>query len=451
MQNIQTKVSATVFMSFALSAGTALAGSFFIQEQNAAGVGRAQAGDVAAVDDASTVFFNAAGMTELPGLQTSSAIDLIIPNASLTDRGSTEHSLGALLANPASGGNSLPGGSNGGDPGAATPLGSFYATYQIPATDLTVGIGVGAPFGLASKYQADSFARYDSIDSFLETFDFQPSIAWKAADWLSIGAGLDEEYAYVKLRQALPDPLQLGGPSVATDGRLTLSGHEWATGFHVGILLKPMPGTKIGFAYRYGISHNINHGSISLTGLSGALASINGGYVGSAALDLPDIYNVGISQAVTPDLTLLGEVDYYSWSNFKAIAVQLATPIAGTTSIVTPEGYRDTWSVSVGAEYQLTDQLKLRGGVKYDETPTVDEFRDTRVPDGNRVWLSGGVHYALTDQIGLDFSYAHIFVSDSSLDFTRTIYPAPVTVTTSIKAESQVTIDILAAGFSYRF
>src|SRR5581483_2165659 len=121
-----------------------LAGGFYIQEQNAAGLGRAQAGDVAVADDASTLHFNPAGMTELPGLQAAGAIDVIIPSAKLTDRGSVDHSLGALLSNPASGGNVPPGGSNGGDPGSATPVANFYTTYQIPATDLTVGIGMSA-------------------------------------------------------------------------------------------------------------------------------------------------------------------------------------------------------------------------------------------------------------------------------------------------------------------
>ena len=255
----------------------------------------------------------------------------------------------------------------------------------------------------------------------------------------------------MKLRQALPDPLALGGPTVATDGRLTLSGHTWDEGFNVGVLLKPAPGTKIGLAYRYGMQHDVKHGQIQLTGLSGALAGINGQYLGSAALDLPDRYNVGIAQTVTPDLTLLGEVDYYTWSDFKAIAVQLATPIAGTTSIVTPENYRDTWSVAVGAEYKLNDQWKLRGGFKYDETPTVDGFRDTRVPDGDRFWIAAGVRYELNDRIGIDAGYAHIFVTDSTVNISRQIYPAPVTVTSDINALSQVTIDVLTLGFTYQF
>jgi len=425
-----------------LLAGSASAGSFYIQEQNAAGVGRAQAGGVAAADDASTLYFNPAGMTELPGIQTSSAIDLIIPSASVTDKGSTEHSLSGITA---------PGGSNGGDPGSPSPVANFYLTAQIPDTDLTVGIGMSTPFGLSAKYRADGFTRYDSIDSFLETIDIAPTIAWKVNEWLSIGAGLDEQYSYVKLRQALPNPLAAGGPSVATDGRLTLSGHTWSTGFNVGILLKPMAGTKIGFSYRYGISHKIDHGVITISGLSGPISAINGQYGGSAVLDLPDIVAVGVSHQLTPQLTLLGEFDWYSWSNFQSIPVILSTPIAGTSQLVTPENYRDTWSVAIGAEYQLTETVRLRGGFKYDETPTVDAFRDTRVPDGNRYWLAAGVHYNLTDQIGLDAGYAHIFIEESPLNFSRSIYPAPFTVTSAIRATSQPKVDILSLGFSYRF
>lgn len=443
--------SIAVTLSLLGTAGDASAGGFYLQEQNAAGVGRAQAGDVAIADDASTLYYNPAGMTELPGIQSAGAIDLIIPSAKLTDQGSTVNSLGARLANPASGGVSLPGGSNGGDPGSATPIANFYLTAQIPDSDVTVGIGMSAPFGLAAKYRADSFTRYDSTDSFLETIDIAPSIAWKVNQWLSVGAGLDEQYAYVKLRTALPNPLQLGGPTPATDGRLTLSGHTWTTGFNLGILVKPAPGTKLGFAYRYGIQHNVDHGAVTISGLSGPLSGINGRLGGSASLALPDLFNFGIAQQVTPELTLLGEFDYYTWSNFKAIDIRLATPLAGTTSLLTTENYQDTWSIAVGAEYQLTDQLRLRTGIKYDQTPTVNGFRDTRVPDGDRVWLAGGIHYQLTEQIGLDASYTHIFVSDSTINISRVDYPAPVTVTSSIKALSQVTIDILTLGFTYKF
>ena len=72
------------FSAIAVS-GAASAGGFYIQEQSAAGVGRAQAGNVAAADDASTIYYNPAGMTQLPGVQVDQGIDLIVPDAGLTD------------------------------------------------------------------------------------------------------------------------------------------------------------------------------------------------------------------------------------------------------------------------------------------------------------------------------------------------------------------------------
>src|SRR5271156_2180494 len=93
-------LGALLTMSAMVAAGNATAAGVYIQEQSAAGVGRAQAGNVVAGDDASTIYFNPAGMTELEGIQTDSGIDLIVPSASLTNHGSYDHSLGASLSDP---------------------------------------------------------------------------------------------------------------------------------------------------------------------------------------------------------------------------------------------------------------------------------------------------------------------------------------------------------------
>jgi long-chain fatty acid transport protein len=435
-------VGAMLALSAIAVSGAASAGGFYIQEQSAAGVGRAQAGNVAAADDASTIYFNPAGLTQLPGIQIDQGVDLIVPDASLTDLGTVDHSPVAP--------NSRPGGGNGGNPGSATPLGNFYASAQIPDYPVWVGFGVSVPFGFASKFEQNSFARYDSIDSFVETFDLAPTIAIKFNDWLSFGMGLDEQYAYVKLRSAVPDALAVGGPSIATDGRLTLTGHTWTTGFNGGLLITPQPGTKIGLSYRYGIQHNIR-GSLTVANLPGLLAAANQQVTGTAALNLPDIVQAGFSQAITPQLTILGEFDFYTWSNFQQINIHTTSPTLG--NLVTQENYRDTYSFALGAEYQLDPQWKLRAGVKYDQTPTVDAFRDTRVPDGDRYWIATGFHYAFDDHIGIDGSYAHIFVEDSNININRQFFNTVPSILTSsnIKAQSHVSLDILTAGLTYKF
>jgi long-chain fatty acid transport protein len=426
-----------ILAAFILPRG-ALAAGFYIQEQSAAGVGRAQAGNVVAADDASTIYFNPAGMTELPGVQFDSGIDLIVPSASLSNLGTVDHTP-YVPSVPDSG-------NNGGNPGSASPVPDFYLTAEIPESPMTVGLGVTAPFGFASKFTQGTFTRYDSIDSFVETIDIAPTIAVKLNDWLSVGLGLDEQYVYIKLRNALPDPF--GIPSPSTDGRLTLTGHNWSTGFNAGVLVMPGPDTKIGLSYRYGITHNIN-GSVTLSGLPGPLAAGDVNEGGAAALNLPDIITAGASQQITPNLKILGEFDYYNWSVFKSIDIVLAN---NGGSLITPENYRNTVSVALGGEYQLNNQWKIRGGIKYDQTPTVNGSRDTRVPDGDRYWVAAGVHYAFSEHIGIDASYAHIFVTDSSVNVSRSFYQQyGLTTTSMIEAESHVALDILTLGLTYKF
>src|SRR5471032_1991757 len=87
------------------SAGASASG-FQLIEQNASGLGNAYAGQAAAAENASTIFYNPAGMTRLPGKQISGTISLIQPSANFTNDGNSR-SPSPLL----------PLGSNGGDAG----------------------------------------------------------------------------------------------------------------------------------------------------------------------------------------------------------------------------------------------------------------------------------------------------------------------------------------------
>ena len=79
---------AGVFAGFTASS-TAQAAGFYIQEQSVSGLGSAFAGQAAMPRDASTVYFNPAGMTYLPGANLNVGVHVLAPSAELDDRGST--------------------------------------------------------------------------------------------------------------------------------------------------------------------------------------------------------------------------------------------------------------------------------------------------------------------------------------------------------------------------
>ncbi|MFY9351731.1 MAG: outer membrane protein transport protein, partial [Sphingobium sp.] len=81
------------FIPFLLAAGgmiaplPALAGGFYLQEQSPLEIGRALSGGAAAGDDPSTIYFNPAAMTALPGIQVSAGASALMPFAHQSNRG----------------------------------------------------------------------------------------------------------------------------------------------------------------------------------------------------------------------------------------------------------------------------------------------------------------------------------------------------------------------------
>ncbi len=74
----QKKIVQSVVAALAvLGAGSATAAGFQLLEQNGSGLGNAYAGSAATAENASTIFYNPAGMTQLKGLQVSGGAAIV--------------------------------------------------------------------------------------------------------------------------------------------------------------------------------------------------------------------------------------------------------------------------------------------------------------------------------------------------------------------------------------
>jgi long-chain fatty acid transport protein len=418
------------------------AAAFFIQEQSVAGMGRAYAGESAVADTAATIFFNPAGLTYLERPQVLAQGFLLIPHASFENTGT-------VIRTPATNG-VFRGvqGSDGGNPYGPAVTGSIYGSMPVLPDRLWVGLGVTSPYGLLVSYPANWFGRYDSVKSRLLTFNFAPTVAVRATDWLSLGASLNIEYARATLRNALPNPTTPGGPQVQGDGRATVFGTNSAVGFTLGAILQPFANARFGVAWRWGITHDLD-GTIDVTGLKGILRVANEHVTGSADLDLPQTVMIGGMYDVSDRVRLLGQVNWYGWSSFQEIRV---VPDNGSPPLVDPQNFHDTYGLAGGVEWKLTDTLRLRTGLQYDETPTRDQFRNSRIPDGNRYLLGAGLSWNVTDDFEATVGYMHAFVSDATFQRNRTIYPGtPLASSYRFDADANAMVNILGAGLTFRF
>lgn len=429
-------VLSLALMGTALTGVSAQAAGFYLSEQSVKALGASYSGNATSINDASTIFFNPAGMTKLEGVQMHLGSHLLMPSASMENRGSTNPAnIGGLISGP-----------GGGNPYDPTLVPNGFISAQVN-DNLWLGFGMTAPFGLAGEYESSWFGRYDSIKSELAVYDFQPTIAYKVNDMLSIAAGLDIQHARAELTNAVY--------AGATEGVSTLSGDDIATGFNVGLQFTPRPDTTIGLTYRSSPDHNLE-GYASASGTTNADFNVNG----TANLDLPAIAQFGIAHDVNDKWKIMGQATWFQWSNFKEISLVTSDRLtiaglgvdvlAGGLLQNQTQGYEDSWNFALGAEYKYDENWTFRGGAQFDQTPTTDEHRSSRVPDADRFWLAGGATYNFNDRLSLDVAAAYLQFKDSSYNLHRN-NTFSTAVQADFKAESEGSGPVFALGLNYKF
>jgi long-chain fatty acid transport protein len=455
---------------------TTQAGSFVLSEQSVSGLGSAFAGGAASAEDASTLFFNPAGLARLDQGELQLGLHLIVPSAEFSNHGSRYNLPGTPF-------NGLPVlGNNGGDGGVDHIIGNLYVTQPVFRSpkygDLTVGVGVTTPFGLETDYDPTWVGRYAALRTKLTTIDIQPTVAYRIFDRLSLGAGLDVQRASARLTQAIDfglaaqaplgqffaalpailaargvPPAAIPGLIAATqqayanagfvpggrDGVSEVTGDDWSVGFTVGALLEYrkdgddngcLQDGRIGFSYRSAIDHTLEGNAefrrVPLITAPGApvqfpsptaFQDIFFNQSASAALDLPDIFHVSIYQRFARQFAVMGDVTWTHWSRLQDVPIVFSNP--GTPTTVLNINYQDATRYALGFEWYACKSLTLRTGVAYDETPIRSaEFRTPRIPDNNRVFFSVGAKWSPRDWMDIDVGYAHLFVDDPPSNFT---------------------------------
>jgi len=203
-------------------AGQAGASGFALIEQNASGLGNAYSGAAAVAEDASTIFFNPAGMTRLPGMQAVGAVTAVKPSTKFSLSGNqpctqaTAASAGVLppLINTGCT-------NSGGDAGSwGFPLSAYFSWQATP--ELWLGIGVSAPFGLKTEWDSGWAGRFQAIKSEVTTVNINPSVAWKINEMFSIGGGISAMYIDAELTNSVDYSAiaaSVGGAAAPAPGR----------------------------------------------------------------------------------------------------------------------------------------------------------------------------------------------------------------------------------------
>ncbi len=457
----------TIFPALILAGAVSnvFAAGFAISEQSVKGLGSAFSGGAASADDASTVWYNPAGMTRFSGTHISAALHGIFPNADYTDTGS--------ILNPGlTGGTPVPLTGKNFDSAKNAIVPNFYMTHSINDR-ISVGFGMNAPFGLVTDHDGDWIGRYHALRSDVATVNLNPSVAFKVNDRFSVGIGFSAQYIDVKLSQSVDMsaaclsaaskglvPLSTcaglglttpGNP--ATDAQSRLEGSDWSFGYNIGFLFEPMEGTRFGLHYRSHIKHNLDgaveffHSSPATAGFAAAAGLVN--QPASAGLDLPESVSVSGFHQINSRWSVQGDITWMKWNRFNELAITFAN---GRDS-VTPEQWDNTLRYAVGTTFAMNDKFTLRGGIAFDETPIPNkELRTPRIADQDRIWVAIGGTYHVSDTISLDLGYTHIFVDDPQIDYVSNFPSTPHFEDSSLlKGTYDASVDIFSVQANIEF
>ena len=439
----------------ALACGQVQASGFQLKENSVKATGRAYAGSAAAEGDTSVVVNNPAAMATFE--ERAVQLDLHAIDLSFEFEGGGTDAFGRPLT-----------GGEGGDAGHVAAVPAMSAVFPIGDTGLTVGAMVGAPFGLATDYDAGWAGRYHALESDVRIIDLTLSASLDISPFASIGGGIVFERAEVTLSNAIDFGSAVCRPSAATgglpppfclplggnvygpqqnDGTVEVVGDDTGLGFIAGLYLRPTDRLAIGLSHRTEVDHELE-GDADFDVPANVAPFLAVGAPGqyqdtgvTADLTTPSISTLSVVYQATDRLALMGDASRTGWSSLREIAIDF-----GNTQPTLAEEYawRDTMFYSIGGEFAFNDRLTLRAGLAYDETPVADEHRTPRLPDEDRTWFSFGATYAMSDALEINAAFTHIDAGDPEVDIVSSSGSRLV-------GSYEGSANILGVGMQYRF
>jgi long-chain fatty acid transport protein len=332
---------------------------------------------VAQADDASAIYYNPAGLTQLRG---------------------TEITAGMMASFPDS---RLDGGGPGTEMNTMATIPHLYASTDFGMTQSPwrFGLGFNVPFGNVADYPRTGPFRYEITTASLAVYDIQPTVAFQVNEHLSLGVGLNVYLGDTRLNREVSF-------SPFPDGRIHFGGKGEAVGATAGLMWKITPQHTIGFLYRSPFDIKFDGNGKLVTPLGNQTASAN------AKIEFPQFVKGGYAFRPIPQWKLEADVEWINWDTLNSLV--LRAPGAAFNGTAIPFNWKDSWYYEFGTEYQLNEHWAVRGGYIFSVNTVPNSTFSPTVPDSNRHVFSVGGGYS-TARYSVDLVYQY------SLSVDRTV------------------------------
>jgi long-chain fatty acid transport protein len=458
----------------AMSVGAQASGYRF-GSQSVAGQGTADANGAEA-NDASTIFYNPAGLSRLEGTQISAGATVVVPHSTYKDTGST-HFTGAPTGGTAA---------DGYAPDAvAAP--SLYISKKLN-DQWAVGLGMFVPYGAKLDYGNNWNGRYALSNIKLEAITLNPSVSWKLNQHHAFGFGIDAEHMKAELGQAVDVPGSIaalssgagaaqgallikqiaalgGNPALlktAGDAHGSNDGQDWGWGFNLGYLFTLDENTRFGLAYRSSVSHQLkgstvwDFSQVTTDPIVNKVLAAASHKVNSAALvslRTPETLSANVFHQFDSKWAGMADVTFSRHNRMGDLDIQF--PGTGEGNEVIRQQWKNTVRVSLGGNYAYNENLTLRAGVAYDESPVKSaELTHPALPDSDRMQYSFGANWKLSPRSSIDLAYSFLDFKDAKINYTNQCNPLATACTgngETTRGVYKTHLSLVGIAYNYKF
>lgn len=324
--------------------------------------------------------------------------------------------------------------------GKATDMESqqFYPSYlyaAIPVNDkFTAGLSINSPYGLGTKWPDNWEGAAITQEVKLQTIYVQPTLSYRLTKNFSLGAGLVYGHGDFLVRRKIGE----------INGNVKLTGQASGFGYNAGIYGKVKDEISFGITYRSNVKFDLDNGKATFTNIPSALSAQFPNQAFTSTLKLPSTLSMGITNRINSKTILSFEFNLTGWSSYDSLNFNFEN--SRTPASKAGRRYEDAMAFRVGTEYTHSEKLTFRLGAFFDETPVRDEFISPDLPDGNRLGITAGASYKLSDRFELDAAYMFENVSERRARADETKLKV-----SSISGTYRTLVNGVGLGINYKF
>ena len=402
---------------------------FIIDTQGASSLGQGAA-TIAHTDYASAIYFNPALINKLEGTQVELGTTLLFPSSKFkSDITGKTFKIERDVFYPS----------------------TFYLTHKIN-DKVSAGLGVFNPFGLRAKWSENWEGRYIITNSEMQTYNINPVVSYQITPYIAVAAGLDFLFFDATLEKKIN--LSLLTPFPFPDGGQKFKGDGNGVGYNLGILFEPHKDISIGASYRSKIKVDIDgNATFDLPpGSPPFISALFPDTPGNTDITLPQQTYLGIYYKGFDPLSFEVALRWEGWSAYDQLKINLDKSVAGSTTFISKKDWKNTYTVSIGAKYQLNDQVAFLAGYLYGGNPIPDKTFDPAIPDAKTHQWSIGTDIKYKK---LRFALAYAYQKWQSRNKSNSIDDTPddgfFNSATSANGEYNSDLHVIGISLNYRF